>query len=82
LAGEIVPRLSGLRLLRTWAGVNPLVDLLSVLGELPAEPGVFVAVPGDCGYTLGPICARLVADEMLDLPARYPLEAFRPSRFR
>ena len=38
LAGEIVPRVSNLRLLRTWAGINPLVDLLSVLGELPNEP--------------------------------------------
>lgn len=81
LAGEIVPRLGSLRLLRTWAGINPFVDLLSVLGELPAVPGLFVAVPGDAGYTLGPICARLVADKILDLPARYPLEAFEPQRF-
>ena len=81
LAGEIAPRIASLRLLRTWAGVNPLVDLLSVLGELPGEPGVFVAVPGDCGYTLGPICARLVADKMLELPERYPLEHFAPQRF-
>ncbi len=81
LAAEIAPRVGGLRLLRTWAGVNPLVDLLSVLGELPGSGGLFVAVPGDCGYTLGPICARLVADLMLDRPSRYPLEAFAPQRF-
>lgn len=81
LAGEIAPRVSTLRLLRTWAGVNPLVDLLSVLGELPGSGGLYVAVPGDCGYTLGPICARLVADLMLDRPSRYPLEPFAPQRF-
>ena len=81
LAGKIVPRINGLKLLRTWAGVNPLVDLLSVLGELQSVPGVFVAVPGDAGYTLGPVCARLVADLMLDRPPRYPLEPFAPERF-
>lgn len=81
LAGEIVPGIGDLKLLRTWAGVNPLVDLLSVLGELPDVRGAFVAVPGDAGYTLGPVCARLVADRMLDLPERYPLEPFEPRRF-
>ncbi len=81
LAGKIVPRLRGLRLLRTWAGVNPLVDLLSVLGEFPSVPGLHVAIPGDAGYTLGPICARLLADLMLGRPVSYPLDLFRPERF-
>ncbi|MDJ0939043.1 MAG: FAD-binding oxidoreductase [Woeseiaceae bacterium] len=81
LACEIVPRVASLRLLRTWAGVNPLVDLVSVLGEAPSVPGLFVAVPGDAGYTLGPICARLLADRMLDRPVSQPIDQFRPERF-
>lgn len=82
LAREIVPEVGGLRVVRSWAGINPRADLLSVLGEAPASPGVFVAVPGDAGYTLGPYCARLVADLMAGRPPDFPLAPFSASRFR
>jgi len=77
-----VPALGNLHIQRTWAGVNPMIDLLSVLGELgsPAA-GVFVAVPGDAGYTLGPYCARLLADHMLGKTPDYSIAAFSPTRF-
>ena len=81
LAEQMVPAIGGLRLLRTWAGINPVVDMLSVLGEVRASPGLFIAVPGDAGYTLGPLCARQLADELLGRPAEYPLQAFSPARF-
>ncbi len=81
LAEQMVPAIGGLRLLRTWAGINPVADLLSVLGEVRRSPGLFVAVPGDAGYTLGPFCARLLADNLLGKPAKYSLDAFSPARF-
>ena len=80
LAGQMVPALCNLQLLRTWAGINPLTDLLSVLGRVDAVPGLYIALPGDAGYTLGPCCARLLADEMLGRPALHPLEDFSPAR--
>jgi glycine/D-amino acid oxidase-like deaminating enzyme len=81
LAGHMVPAINGLQLLRTWAGINPVTDLLSVLGGVDRVPGLYIALPGDAGYTLGPICARLLADTLLGRPAEYPLDDFSPDRF-
>lgn len=81
LAQKIVPGITGLRLIRSWAGINPTIDLLSVLGEVTSLPGLFVAVPGDAGYTLGPYCARLLVDEMAGRAADFPLAIFSPARF-
>lgn len=80
LAARLVPSLNSLRVMRSWAGINPTVDLLSVIGELPTCPGVHVAVPGDAGYTLGPYCARLVVDSMQGRGTDFPLTEFAPGR--
>ena len=79
LAQHIVPAIGGLRLLRTWAGINTSVDGRAVLGE--AAPGLFVAIPGDAGYTLGPLSAWLVAEVMLGRSPEVALSAFSPARF-
>ena len=81
LARRLVPRVAGLRLLRTWAGINPMVDLLSVIGPLPGWDGVHVLIPGDAGYTLAPYCARLVTEQIAGRRPDYPLDALSPSRF-
>ncbi|MDE0061935.1 MAG: FAD-binding oxidoreductase [Gammaproteobacteria bacterium] len=82
LARRLVPELGNLRLQRTWAGVNTLVDLVSVLGPVESMPGLYFAVPGDAGFTLGPYCARLVVDAMLGRSPDYPLDPFSPARFQ
>ena len=82
LASHIVPRLSRLKLLRTWAGVNTTVDGQCVLGEAPGLPGVFLAVPGDAGYTLGPLVGLLAAGALLrrrDLP--FDVAPYSAARF-
>jgi glycine/D-amino acid oxidase-like deaminating enzyme len=81
LAQEMVPRVASLQVTRSWAGINPMVDLLSVLGEVDSLPGIFVAVPGDAGYTLGPYCARLLVDRMSGISGDFPLTDFSPTRF-
>jgi glycine/D-amino acid oxidase-like deaminating enzyme len=81
LAGHMVPAIRDLQLLRTWAGINPVTDLLSVLGGVARVPGLYIALPGDAGYTLGPVCARLLADSLLGRAAEYPLDDFSPGRF-
>ncbi len=79
LAGRLVPSLAGLRVLRTWAGVNTTADGRSILGRLPDCPGVIVAVPGDAGYTLGPLVGQAAArisaghDASEDFPGCTPL---------
>ena len=81
LAHQLAPAVGGLRLQRSWAGVNTLVDLVSVLGGVESLPGIHFAVPGDAGFTLGPYCARLVVDAMLGHAPDYPLHHFSPTRF-
>ena len=82
VARHLVPDLADLHLQRTWAGVNTLVDLVSVLGPVDSMPGLYFAVPGDAGFTLGPYCARLVVDAMRGRSPDYPLGAFSPTRFQ
>ena len=67
---------------RAWAGVNTLVDLVSVLGPVESMPGLYFTVPGDAGFTLGPYCARLVVDAMLGRAPDYPLRQFTVARFQ
>ncbi len=81
LAQHIVPSIGNLRIIRTWAGLNTSVDGMGVLGAVPAIPGLFVAIPGDAGYTLGPLSARLVADVMLGRKPGEDISPFRPERF-
>ncbi|MCP4381883.1 MAG: FAD-binding oxidoreductase [Hyphomicrobiales bacterium] len=81
LGGHIVPAVSELNVIRCWAGLNTTGDGKGILGAVESEPGLFVAVPGDAGYTLGPLSARLVADVMLGREATEDLSPFSPSRF-
>ncbi|SDX10072.1 NAD(P)/FAD-dependent oxidoreductase [Roseicitreum antarcticum] len=61
LAGRLVPAIAGLRVLRSWAGINTTADGRTILGRLPDCPRVIVAVPGDAGYTLGPLVGHAAA---------------------
>jgi glycine/D-amino acid oxidase-like deaminating enzyme len=81
LARHIVPPLGGLRLLRTWAGVNTTTDGQCVLGALATEPRVHVAVPGDAGYTLGPLVAAMAAAILLGRDPAFDVTRFTPMRF-
>lgn len=81
LARHVVPSLAPLRIIRTWAGINTTVDGRGVLGPVASVPGLFVAVPGDAGYTLGPLSARAVADAVLDHRPAIDLSDYSPDRF-
>jgi len=81
LASNIVPAVNALRLIRTWAGINSITDGRSVLGPAEGIKHAFFALPGDAGYTLGPLCARLVANSMLNQPSEISIEEYSPMRF-
>ena len=70
-----------MRIIRTWAGINTSVDGKGVLGPVGRVPGLFAAIPGDAGYTLGPLSARLVADMMLGRQPNEDVTPFSPDRF-
>jgi glycine/D-amino acid oxidase-like deaminating enzyme len=81
LAQHVVPGLAALQILRSWAGNNTAVDGRGVLGPVPGHPGLFVAIPGDAGYTLGPLSAEIVADAVLERQPRHGVQLFAPERF-
>ena len=81
LAKNIVPAINFLHLIRTWAGINSITDGRSVLGQVQGQEQVFFALPGDAGYTLGPLCARLIVDIMQGRVPAIPVEEYSPMRF-
>jgi glycine/D-amino acid oxidase-like deaminating enzyme len=81
LAQHIVPRLGALRVIRTWAGVNTTADGQCILGPLPGWPEVFAAVPGDAGYTLGPLVGRMAAAILSGREPGHDVSRFGVERF-
>ncbi|NKB27852.1 MAG: FAD-dependent oxidoreductase [Rhodobacteraceae bacterium] len=81
LAGRLAPAIGGLRVIRTWAGMNTTVDGASVIGPLPRTERVVMAVPGDAGYTLGPLVAQMAAVCVTGAAQRHDLAQFSPVRF-
>lgn len=81
LAQHIVPKIGALRVIRTWAGLNTNLDGCGVLGPSAAVPGLFYAIPGSAGYTLGPISAQIVADCVLGRDPGEDISSCSPARF-
>lgn len=81
LAARLVPSIGGLRVIRTWAGMNTTMDGASVVGRLPVAPRVVMALPGDAGYTLGPLVGRMAAAIALDRTPPFDPGRFSPARF-
>ncbi|WP_422372416.1 NAD(P)/FAD-dependent oxidoreductase [Hoeflea sp.] len=81
LAARLVPAISQLRVLRTWAGMNTTLDGKSLLGSVPGAERVILAVPGDAGYTLGPLCGRAAACLALGIEPPMEIAPFAPDRF-
>ena len=81
LAARLVPTLGHVRIIRTWAGMNTTMDGASVIGSLPACDRVVMAVPGDAGYTLGPLVAKLAASCILGQPDHSMIDRYSPARF-
>ncbi|MFN4130798.1 MAG: NAD(P)/FAD-dependent oxidoreductase [Paracoccaceae bacterium] len=81
LAARLVPQIGALRVIRTWAGMNTTADGASTIGRLPQAARVVMALPGDAGYTLGPLVARMATDVVLGVASGADMTAFTPARF-
>ncbi len=82
LAGNLVPAIRNLRVLRNWAGLNTTTDGKSVIGRLTGTERVVVAIPGDAGYTLGPLVGQAAAAIALGRKPQFDTTPFTPARFR
>ncbi len=81
LAARLAPAISGLRVIRTWAGMNTTIDGASVVGPLPGAERIIMAIPGDAGYTLGPLVGKIAAAIALDAQTSFDPKPFSPARF-
>ena len=80
-AVNLVPSIGKLRLYRTWGGINPITDGNSVLGNIKGHENVFFAIPGDAGYTLGPLCAEVIVDLINSKKNEFYSSKLSPERF-
>lgn len=81
LAGKLIPAIARLRILRTWAGVNTTTDGKSVVGALDPAGRCILAVPGDAGYTLGPLVGTAAAAIALGAAPPFDTAPYGPARF-
>ena len=80
-AVNLIPSIGKLRLYRTWGGINPITDGNSVLGNIKGHENVFFAIPGDAGYTLGPLCAEVIVDLINSKKNEFYSSKLSPERF-
>jgi len=80
VARHVLPAISGLHVLRCWAGMNVNIDGAPIMGEVPSVPGFFNAVTSN-GYTLAPITARLVTELITRGRTDFDISPFRIERF-
>ncbi|XWN33658.1 MAG: FAD-binding oxidoreductase [Devosia sp.] len=78
LAARLAPAIGHLRVIRTWAGCNTTHDGKTILGR---KGPIILAVPGDAGYTLGPLVGRAAAALALDSTPPFDLAPYTPTRF-
>lgn len=81
-AAALFPGLSGVQIVRCWAGIEGVMpDGIPVIGA-SAAPGAYHAF-GFCGhgFALGPVVGRAIAELVTTGKARLPLEAFDIGRF-
>jgi glycine/D-amino acid oxidase-like deaminating enzyme len=82
VAIDVVPALRDVRLLRTWSGVIAWTDDVSPLLGESEVPGLYTIVVGSSGYTLSPLFARMLAEQIVSgtpLPLEYSPERRTPA---
>jgi len=81
--GRMLPGLAALDIAERWAGyIDATPDLVPVLGEAPAPPGLLLATGfSGHGFAMGPIAGRLVAELIVDGKPSLDIAPFRFSRF-
>ncbi len=79
LAKYAVPKLSNVRIVRSWTGFEANVpDFYPLAGALPNKENLYVLGCVRGGYTIGPYISRLMGDFILGEEPEMPL--FDPSR--
>ncbi|TVR09029.1 MAG: FAD-dependent oxidoreductase [Salinarimonadaceae bacterium] len=79
VAERVIPAVSGLHVLRSWAAMNVDIDGAPMIGPLPGHPRCAVAA-GANGYTLGPLVGYAAAESVVKGALGPEYAAFRVGR--
>ena len=79
-AGQTIPRIGDLQILRSWGAMNIDIDGAPLLGSIPGHEGLIVAATAN-GYTLGPLMGREAANLVFSGNLRQDLQSFSLDRF-
>ena len=75
--------LDDVRIIRAWAAADlRLKDQLPLLGRLPMDPRVILAVGDKVGFTLAPLIGRLIGGLVLTGKTFMPIQRFGCERFQ
>jgi sarcosine oxidase subunit beta len=78
---HVVPWVGTLRAIRIWTGVAAVTaDQVPLLGPVRHRAGLFIAA-GGAAFTLGPVFARVLADQMLGRQPSLSLAPYSPLRY-
>jgi glycine/D-amino acid oxidase-like deaminating enzyme len=81
VAARTVPEVARAQLVRGWSGMGSGVpDGLPIIGESSAVKG-FHVLYAPLGFTMGPICGRVFAENFLNGDAIVPVAPYTPDRF-
>jgi glycine/D-amino acid oxidase-like deaminating enzyme len=82
VATRTVPEIARAQLVRGWSGMGSGVpDGLPIIGESSAVKG-FHVLYAPLGFTMGPICGRVFAENFLTGDATVPVAPYTPDRFQ
>jgi glycine/D-amino acid oxidase-like deaminating enzyme len=80
VAIRVMPSLADVRVVRMWTGVMAFTDDLSpIVGESSAVPGYFTCI-ATTGFTLSPLMAKLLAEQMASPEGRRLPPEYSPDR--
>ncbi|WP_200546658.1 FAD-dependent oxidoreductase [Erwinia sp. S38] len=80
VAGKVLPALNSLHMVRSWAGMNINIDGAPIVGEVPGKAGFYHAVTSN-GYTLAPVVAWSLSQQILQGRSEIDLAPYAISRF-
>lgn len=80
-AVEVVNGLENVQVIRSWQGIlGTPGDGMPLVGSIPGRPGLFLAVGGHTGYTIGPTSGALIAELIDGRQPSIDLTPFLPER--
>ena len=80
-AVRLIPALTNVKLLRSWAGVRPVPpDGYPIIGKVDGIDGLLLAVMHR-GVTLAPVVGRILADLAINGSTPHDIDPYRLSRF-